>query len=75
MGNLTPTEFQALAFLKAIGADVMPRELESEEQMAAIIVFSGLKSRGLAINEVGDDTITWTLTEAGAERLAAGALQ
>lgn len=61
---LTTAEMQALEFLA--DPHTMPREISSEPQMCAVMVFGELKRRGLAINEIGVTTIRWSLTAAGA---------
>lgn len=65
---MTPTDKAALRFL-AQGPDEMPRTLATDEQMAAAMVFSDLKRRGLMTMDVCGDTIKIALTDAGVEAI------
>ena len=56
-------EVQALMFLLQ-GPDT-PGIIDSEEKLAAVIVFDGLRKRGLVIADIGDEGPTYRLTLAG----------
>jgi hypothetical protein len=60
---LLPHEVQALMFLLQ-GPDT-PGAIDSEEKLAAVIVFEMLKKRGLVIADIGDEGPTYRLTREG----------
>lgn len=62
---LLPHEVQALIFLLH-GPDT-PGTIDSEEKLAAVLVFDGLRRRGLVIADIGDDGPIYRLTREGRE--------
>ena len=63
-------DLMALRFLAASGGDIMG-PLESEEELAAALLYCDLKKRGLAHNESPEPgTVIWTITPAGERFLA-----
>ena len=66
---MTPIERKALEFL-SLGPDA-PGVVDSEEVMAAHIVFLDLVKRGLVAKDMGDEGPIYSLTPAGLAVLAA----
>ncbi|GJD65136.1 hypothetical protein [Methylobacterium frigidaeris] len=67
--SLRPHEIMALDFLDRNGPDA-PGEVNSEEVMAAHLLFLDLKDRGLVSTTPGDDGPVYAITAAGKQALA-----
>ncbi|BAQ50376.1 hypothetical protein [Methylobacterium aquaticum] len=67
--TLRPHEIMALDFLDRNGPDA-PGEVNSEEVMAAHLLFLDLKDRRLVSTTQGEDGPVYAITEAGLEALA-----
>lgn len=57
-------DIQALMLLEK-GPHEMERVINDEETMAAALVFTSLKDRGLIFSVIGDTRITYHLTDRG----------
>lgn len=69
-GQMTETDRQALEFLAARNGDCIG-EIDTDEKLAAALVFSGLVHRGLAIASAGaGEQPTFYITAAGRDALA-----
>ncbi len=66
---MTPIERKALEFL-TLGPDA-PGVVDSEEVMAAHLVFLDLVKRGLVAKDIGDDGPIYSITDAGRAVLVA----
>lgn len=52
--SLSETDRLALEFLQTHGPHAMGPVIETEEDLAAAVVFNGLRTRGLALCQIGD---------------------
>lgn len=67
-------DLMALRFLAATGGDTMG-VIESEEELAAALLYVDLKKRGLASSVSPErGTVVWTITEQGRAELARAGL-
>lgn len=69
---MTAARCQALEFLKNNGAHTMPKQINTEAEFAAALIFVELMENGLAICMIGDaeNGPTYTITQSGLDYLS-----